>query len=319
MNTSVEPSEDIRNFIDNSNASHHNENAHYLIATEGHLVKIANLKGRLALVVGDGKAIDVETASNGRFSSSIQDVYAVWAEFTSWAATAPTDGATMFELSDLGSPTPAPSQVFAIGLNYATHAAESGFKIPEQPVVFTKYQSCLTGPTGEIVLPTGGNVDWETELVVVIGKEASNVSVGDAWNYVAGLTLGQDISERITQAAGPAPQFGLGKSFANFGPTGPVVVTTDEFANRDAIRLGCSINGEEMQNGNTADFIFPVSELISRLSKIVTLRAGDIIFTGTPAGVGLGRTPQVYLKPGDVLETWADGIGEFRHVFVEAH
>jgi 2-keto-4-pentenoate hydratase/2-oxohepta-3-ene-1,7-dioic acid hydratase in catechol pathway len=289
-----------------------------LIATEGHDVKIANLKGRLALVIGDGQAIDVETASGGRFSSTIQDVYSVWSDFTQWAKTAPKTDSVTFELSDLGSPTPDPSQVFAIGLNYATHAAESGFKVPEQPVVFTKYQSCLTGPTGEIVIPTGGNVDWETELVVVIGKEASNVSVEDAWNFVAGLTLGQDISERITQAAGPAPQFGLGKSFANFGPTGPVVVTTDEFANRDAIRLGCSINGEEMQNGNTEDFIFPVSELISRLSKIVTLRAGDIIFTGTPAGVGLGRTPQVYLKPGDLLETWAEGIGELRHVFTAA-
>jgi len=281
-------------------------------------VKIANLKGRLALVVAEDMAIDVEQASGGKFSSSIQDVYSSWSDFTAWAKTAPSMNAVSFVREDLESPTPAPSQVFAIGLNYATHAAESGFKIPEQPVVFTKYQSCLTGPTGEIVIPEGGNVDWETELVVVIGTEASNVSVADAWGYVAGLTLGQDISERITQAAGPAPQFGLGKSFANFGPTGPVVVTVDEVSDRDSIRLGCSINGEEMQNGNTADFIFPVSELISRLSKIVTLRPGDIIFTGTPAGVGLGRTPQVYLKPGDVLETWAEGIGELRHVFTAA-
>jgi 2-keto-4-pentenoate hydratase/2-oxohepta-3-ene-1,7-dioic acid hydratase in catechol pathway len=278
-------------------------------------VKIANLKGRLALVVGDKKAIDVEKVSAGKFSASIQDVYGVWADFLTWAKSAPTDEAVSYSLEDLGSPTPAPSQVFAIGLNYATHAAESGFKIPEQPVVFTKYQSCLTGPTGEIVIPRDGNVDWETELVVVIGKSASQVDSADAWTHVAGLTLGQDISERITQAAGPAPQFGLGKSFANFGPVGPVVVTTDEFANRDSIKLGCTINGEEMQNGTTSDLIFSVPELISRLSHIVTLRAGDIIFTGTPAGVGLGRTPQIFLKPGDVLETWAEGIGELRHSF----
>ena len=281
-------------------------------------VKIANLNNRLVLVVGEGTAVDVERASNGKFSSSIQDVYGRWSEFTSWASSASLADTENFTLEQLSCPTPAPSQIFAIGLNYATHAAESGFNIPESPVVFTKYQSCLTGPTGDIVLPRGGNVDWETELVVVIGKEASHVSVADAWTYVAGLSLGQDISERITQAAGPAPQFGLGKSFDKFGPVGPVVVSPDEFANPDSIALGCEINGVEMQNGNTSDFIFSVSELISRLSAIVTLRPGDIIFTGTPAGVGLGRSPQVYLQPGDVLDTWAEGIGSMRHVFQAA-
>lgn len=281
-------------------------------------MKIANLNGRLALVVSENQAVDVEKASAGAFSASIQEVYTRWAEFTAWAHTAPVENAVTFTFEDLGCPTPDPSQIFAIGLNYASHAAESGFNLPESPVVFTKYQSCLTGPTGDIVLPKGGNTDWEAELVVVIGKSASGVSVADAWSYVAGLTLGQDISERITQASGPAPQFGLGKSFANFGPTGPVVVTPDEFPNPDSIKLGCTVNGVEMQNGDTSDFIFPVSELVSRLSKIVTLRAGDIIFTGTPAGVGLGRSPQVYLQPGDKLDTWAEGIGELHHVFKAA-
>jgi len=281
-------------------------------------VKIANIKGRLALVVGDSVAVDVESASLGHFSANIQDVYSRWAEFSEWAATVSSDTGTSYSATDVGSPTPAPGQVFAIGLNYASHAAEAGFKIPEAPVVFTKYQSCLTGPTGDIMLPTGGHTDWETELVIVVGKTTSHVSEADAWSHVAGLTLGQDISERITQAAGPAPQFGLGKSFANFGPTGPLVVTADEFADPDNISLGCSINGVQMQNGKTGDFIFSVSQLISKLSAIVTLRAGDIIFTGTPAGVGLGRTPQVFLKPGDLLETWAENIGEMRHVFLAA-
>jgi 2,4-didehydro-3-deoxy-L-rhamnonate hydrolase len=281
-------------------------------------VKIANLNGRLVLVVGDNLAVDVEKASSGSFSSSIQDIYGRWDEFVSWSRSASTGSAITFDPQNLKCPTPSPSQVFAIGLNYASHAAESGFALPEAPVVFTKYQSCLTGPSGEIVLPEGGNTDWETELVVVIGKNASDVSVSDAWSYVAGLTLGQDISERITQASGPAPQFGLGKSFANFGPVGPVVVTPDEFPNPDSIKLGCTINGVEMQNGDTLDFIFSVPELVSRLSRIVTLRAGDIIFTGTPAGVGLGRSPQVYLKPGDQLDTWAEGIGELHHVFKAA-
>jgi 2,4-diketo-3-deoxy-L-fuconate hydrolase len=278
-------------------------------------MKIANVNGRLSLIVGDNTAIDVESASHGTFSASIQEIYPRWAEFSAWASTVSPTGATAFDTTDVGSPTPAPSQVFAIGLNYASHAAESGFALPKAPVVFTKYQSCLTGPTGDITLPAGGNTDWETELVIVMGKTAANVAEADAWDYVAGLTLGQDISERITQTSGPAPQFGLGKSFANFGPTGPCVVTPDEFANPDNISLGCSINGVEMQNGQTGDFIFNVSQLISKLSAIVTLRAGDIIFTGTPAGVGLGRSPQVYLQPGDVLETWAENIGHMRHVF----
>lgn len=281
-------------------------------------MKIANIKGRLSLVVGDHTAVDVASASAGHFSSDIQKVYARWAEFSEWAASVPAGGGASYTATDVGSPTPAPSQVFAIGLNYASHAAESGFKIPEAPVVFTKYQSCLTGPTGDIMLPVGGNTDWETELVVVIGTEASHVSEAKAWSFVAGLTLGQDLSERITQASGPAPQFGLGKSFANFGPTGPLVVTPDEFPNPDNISLGCSVNGVEMQNGKTGDFIFSVSQLISKLSAVVTLRPGDIIFTGTPAGVGLGRAPQVYLKPGDILKTWAENIGDMRHVFLEA-
>lgn len=278
-------------------------------------MRIANLDNRLVLITENGAALDVEAASGGTFSASIQAAYARWPEFTAWASSVDDATAVEFAPEQLGCPTPAPTQVFAIGLNYAPHAAESGFALPESPVVFTKYQSCLTGPTGEIQLPKGGNTDWETELVVIIGKEASHVDVGDAWNYVAGLTLGQDVSERITQAAGPAPQFSLGKSFPKFGPTGPFVVTPDEFENRDAIDLGCTLNGVEMQNGNTKDFIFSVPDLISRLSKIVTLFPGDIIFTGTPAGVGAGRNPKVFIQPDDVLESWATGIGTMRHVF----
>lgn len=281
-------------------------------------MKIANLNNRLVLISGDGNAVDVEQESGGKFSASIQDVYPRWAEFVAWAKTVDGASGTAFTVDQLGSPTPAPSQVFAIGLNYAPHAAESGFALPDSPIVFTKFQSCLTGPTGEITIPEGGKVDWETELVVVIGSEATNVAVENAWDHVAGLTLGQDISERVTQGAGPAPQFSLGKSFPKFGPTGPFVVSLDEFADKDAIGLGCSINGTEMQNGNTRDLIFSVPELVSRISHIVTLRPGDIIFTGTPEGVGMGRDPKVFLNSGDVLESWAEGIGSMKHSFAAA-
>ena len=281
-------------------------------------MKIAAINDRLTLIVGDATAVDVETASAGRFSSDIQAVYGVWSEFKEWAASADLTGGAGFSPADLGSPTPAPRQIFAIGLNYAPHAAESGFAVPEAPVVFTKFASCITGPYGTVAIPAGGHTDWEAELVVVIGTGGHNIAEADAWSHVAGLTLGQDLSERITQAAGPAPQFGLGKSFPNYGPTGPVLVTADSLDNRNAIQLGCSVNGVEMQNGNTDTLIFSIESLISRLSAIVTFYPGDIIFTGTPAGVGLGRSPQVFLNPGDVLTTWATGIGEMRHEIVAA-
>jgi 2-keto-4-pentenoate hydratase/2-oxohepta-3-ene-1,7-dioic acid hydratase in catechol pathway len=219
----------------------------------------------------------------------------------------------------LGSPSPTPRQVFAIGLNYSDHAKESGFAQPENlPPVFTKFQTCITGPDTIVVIPEGGNVDWEVELVAVIGKEAKNVSAAEAWDYVAGLTIGQDISERVSQLRGPAPQFGLGKSFPGFGPVGPWLVTVDEFANPDDLELGCSLDGEEVQKGRTSELIFSVPALIQGLSATATLLPGDIIFTGTPAGVGLGRSPQRFIQPGETLVSRVEGIGEMTQTFVSA-
>ena len=164
-------------------------------------MRIANLAGRLVLITPDGTAaLDVERASDGQFGPDPQPAYDRWPEFTAWAAAADLSAATPFAPADLGAPAPAPRQVLAIGLNYAEHAAESGFAVPEEPtVMFTKWPSCLTGPVSEVELPDGGHTDWEVELVAVIGRRAFRISAAEAWDHVAGLTAGQDISERILQ------------------------------------------------------------------------------------------------------------------------
>lgn len=278
-------------------------------------MRIANLSGRLVLL-SDGKAVDVERASGGLFGSGPQEVYERWEDFRHWAATADLSDAAPFEQCDLRSPSPAPRQVLAIGLNYRDHAAESGFAAPTGlPPVFTKYATSITGPITEVRLPPGGHTDWEVELVAVIGRAAHHVAQADAWAYVAGLAVGQDISERIIQLAGPAPQFSLGKSYPGFAPIGPWLVTPDEFDNPDDLELGCTVNGEEVQKGRTGDLIFSVSALIARLSAVLPLLPGDVIFTGTPAGVGLGRDPQRWLAEGDELVSTIEGIGELRQRF----
>ncbi|UUE28512.1 fumarylacetoacetate hydrolase family protein (plasmid) [Rhodococcus qingshengii] len=289
-------------------------------------MRIANIDNRAALVFGSPgieRAVDIATASLGRFGSTLSGIYEAWEGFTKWAAeqdiSALADDSFPIDRSALGAPSPTPRQVFAVGLNYHAHAAESGFESPTHlPPVFTKYASSFTGPDTEVIIPTGGHVDWEVELVAVIGREASKVTENDAWSHVAGLTAGQDISERVSQLRGPAPQFGLGKSFAGFSPQGPWLVTPDEFADPDNLELGCSIDGEEVQKGNTRELIFPVAKLISALSHTVTLYPGDVIFTGTPAGVGVGREPQRFLQAGERLDSWIESIGELHQRFVAA-
>lgn len=279
-------------------------------------MRIANLAGRLVLIRGD-RAVDVEQASGGLFPADPQAVYARWARFRAWAEAADLPEGEPLVLEDLGSPTPAPAQIFGIGLNYRDHAGESGFEVPEGlPPVFTKFRASIAGPVTQVRLPEGGHTDWEVELVVVIGAEARNVAAEHAWDHVAGLTVGQDLSERVAQFQGPAPQFSLGKSLPGFAPTGPWLVTPDEFADPDDLALGCAVNGEKMQDGRTGDLIFPVSELVARLSALLPLYPGDVIFTGTPAGVGLGRTPPRWLAPGDVLVSEIEGIGTLTQTFV---
>ena len=281
-------------------------------------MQLANLAGRLVLV-SNGLALDVEGASGGRFASNPQAVYDSWDAFLEWASTADRVGAVEYSADDLEAVVPRPRQVFAIGLNYREHALESGLAAPTDPVVFTKFPSSLTGPNADVALPSD-SVDYEVELVVVIGREAHAVAVADAWEYVAGLTAGQDISERDVQSRGPAPQFSLAKSYPGFSPLGPVVVTPDEFPDRNAIRVQTLLqdgaNETSKQDGSTDDLIFSVPELISRLSQSLTLYPGDIIFTGTPSGVGNGKKPPVFLKKGQILLTRIDHIGELRNKLV---
>lgn len=282
-------------------------------------MRLANVNGRAILLTADDQGIDVALASAGKFGPAIAEVYDDWAGFCSWAESAPDDAHVVsFKPHELGPPSPEPRQIVAIGLNYRAHAAESGFEAPDRlPPTFTKFASALAGPNVDVALPPGGNTDWEVELVVVIGQTTTKVHEDDAWECVAGLTIGQDISERASQLAGPAPQFSLGKSFPNFAPVGPWLVTPDSVPDRDDLAMGCSIDGEVVQDGRTGDLIFSVPSLISKLSANITLFPGDLVFTGTPAGVGVGRTPPRFLQPGEELHSWIEGIGEMRQAFIE--
>ncbi|MGC0239634.1 fumarylacetoacetate hydrolase family protein [Arthrobacter sp. SD76] len=283
-------------------------------------MRIANYRGRAVLLTGEDSAIDIAEASNGEFGPRLSDVFENWSAFQQWAASGTPQGTVVsIDRSQLGSPSPTPKQVIAVGLNYAKHAAESGFEVPDLlPPTFTKFVSSITGPDTVVALPQGGNTDWEVELVLIIGAEGHGIREEDAWSYVAGVTVGQDLSERVSQLQGPAPQFSLGKSFPGFTPLGPWLVTVDELPNRDDLEIGCSINGDVVQKGRTSELIFPVAALISRLSQTVTLYPGDVIFTGTPAGVGVGRDPQRFLKPGEILTSWIEGVGHIEQRFIEA-
>lgn len=275
-------------------------------------MQLANLDGRATLVRG-GQALDVAEASGGRFGPDLPPLYDDWPAFRR-AAEGLTGTTRPLDDARLGPPSPAPHQVFAIGLNYQEHAAESHLELPSVPATFTKFPTCLTGPYADVGLPDG-NVDWEVELVVVIGRTCTAVAEPAAWDHVAGVTVGQDLSERVTQMAAGG-QFSLGKSYPGFGPTGPWLVTPDELDDPDDLELGCSVDGEVVQRSRTGKLIFSVASLVAQLSKVVTLTPGDLVFTGTPAGTGMGRTPPRFLRPGEVLESWIEGIGTIRNRMV---
>lgn len=281
-------------------------------------MRLANLDGRAVLVTPEQTAVDVAEASAGRFGPDPAALYGDWQAFRDWAGTVELAGGVTIDPTRLGPPSPRPQQILAFGLNYTEHAAESGFEAPETlPPLFPKFVSSLAGPIGDVVIPRGAKMDWEVELVAIIGRGSSGVvEIDDAWEHVAGLTAGQDISDRATQFSTPAPQFGLGKSFPGFAPTGPWLVTPDELDDRDNLHLRCTLDGEVMQDGVTSKLLCSVAELIHGLTKIISLYPGDLIFTGTPEGVGLGRDPQVFMRAGQELVTTIDGIGELRQRFV---
>ncbi len=268
-------------------------------------MRLANLDGRATLVSAPGAELDVASASNGAFGPELGAVYEQWEPFAAWAAPQqPTGRASGVRP---GAPSPSPAQVFGIAVNYRAHSSESASELPAMPATFTKFPTCLTGDDAAVVLPSD-QVDWEVELVVVIGVRADQVARADAWRHVAGLTIGQDLSERRVQYEA-GRQFSLGKSYPGFGPMGPVLVTPDEFANPDDLALGCTVNGEVVQQARTSELVFDVADLVAELSAIVPLCPGDVIFTGTPAGVGMARTPPRFLAPGDVIVSTIEGIG----------
>ncbi|HEY1832630.1 MAG TPA: fumarylacetoacetate hydrolase family protein [Acidimicrobiales bacterium] len=272
-------------------------------------MKLANHHGRAVLVL-DGAITDVHDASGGRFGPDPMSVLQDWAAFVESAPSMPAGTAALVE-TELLSPVPAPRQVFAIGLNYQSHAEESGMALPSVPATFTKFPASLSGPFDDIEI-VGDTTDWEVELVVVIGSGADRVEEADAWSHVAGLTVGQDISDRTLQFAAGS-QFSLGKSRRGYGPMGPWLVTPDEFADPDDLALGCSVDGETVQDARTSDLIFSVPSLIAQLSAVLPLLPGDVLFTGTPAGIGATRQPPRFLRPGQLLETWIEGIGTLRN------
>ena len=277
-------------------------------------MRFGTVAGRLVLVRG-GRALDVATASGGALPPDVVAALERWDALRAWEPLADWTGSFPVTPDALGPPVPHPRQVFAIGLNYRPHAAEAGFAAPAAPLVFTKFASCLTGPVTTVQLPPG-NVDWEVEVVVVIGRGGHRVPRDHAWDAVAGITLGQDLSERVAQLAGDPPQFSLAKSHPGFGPTGPVAVTPDELADRDDLAFDSTLDGEPLQQGRTSQMIFPVDDLVARLSAVLPLLPGDLVFTGTPAGVGNRATPPRFLRPGQTLVSTLAGVGQIRQEFV---
>ena len=212
-------------------------------------------------------------------------------------------------------PVPTPGKVICIGLNYRDHAIETNSPIPSEPVVFSKFSTAVIGHGQAIELPEiAHKVDYEAELVVVIGREARNVSVEQAMQHVYGYTCGHDVSARDWQKGRPGGQWLLGKTFDTFAPLGPCVVTTDELPDPSDVRVRMELNGDVVQDSTTAQLIFDIPTTIAHLSKFVTLNPGDVIFTGTPPGVGDAKNPPVYLKPGDRCSVIVDGIGTLTNV-----
>ncbi|MGQ0834190.1 MAG: fumarylacetoacetate hydrolase family protein [Gammaproteobacteria bacterium] len=217
----------------------------------------------------------------------------------------------------LGAPVGKVGKVICVGLNYVDHAAESGVSVPEQPVLFMKATTALCGPNDRVVIPPGSEkTDWEVELGVIVGEAARCVSVERALDHVAGYAIVNDVSERTFQLE-HGGQWVKGKSCDTFGPIGPWLVTRDEIADPQNLAMWLEVNGRRYQDGNTRAMVFGVAELVSYISRYMTLMPGDIISTGTPAGVGMGQRPPVYLRPGDVMQLGIVGLGHQRQEVTE--
>jgi 2-keto-4-pentenoate hydratase/2-oxohepta-3-ene-1,7-dioic acid hydratase in catechol pathway len=216
------------------------------------------------------------------------------------------------------APVHDPRKIICIGLNYKDHAAESGAQIPKEPILFSKYATALIGHNENIVLPpVSQEVDYEAELVIVVGRRGRNITAASTIEYVAGYTIGHDVSARDWQLKKDGKQWMVGKTFDTFAPAGPVLLTKDEVPNPHKLAIKLRLNGQTMQDSNTNQLIFGVGELIAYLSKVFTLEPGDLIYTGTPPGVGFARKPPLFMKGGDVAEVEIEGLGVLRNPVVQ--
>lgn len=279
-------------------------------------MKLANVSGRASVLV-DGRVLDLEKASGGTLGSdpmSLADL-SLHGRFAQLAAAADVEALPVLEEASLGAPVPRPSKVIALALNYASHVIESNKTMPEEPHVMVKFPSSICGPFDTVIAPAGRPmIDFEAEIVLVIGRRCKAVAEQDAWDVVAGIMAGNDISDRGEQFRPPIKQFSMAKSYDTFGPTGPTLVTPDEFPDRDDIALDGWVDGLHTQTARSSDFIFTVARQIAWLSRFCTLEVGDHIWTGTTGGVGESRTPELWLTDGSVVETQVDIVGRMRNV-----
>ena len=280
-------------------------------------MRFANVSGRAALVL-DGRVVDIAEASGGALGSDPMMMADLANHAALQALAAGTDPAGWPELreADLGPPVPRPGKIIAMALNYRSHAEEAGKAIPTEPHVMAKFPTCVCGPYDDVPILDLEMVDYEVELVAAVGRRCKGAASVDAWSHISGLTCGNDVSDRNEQFRPPVKQFSLAKSYDAFGPIGPTMITPDEVADPDDLALSCRVNGEVRQQARTSDFIFDMGYLVEWLSRYVTLEVGDLIFTGTPGGVGDSMEPPRYLRHGQVVEMEIEGIGVMRNRIV---
>ena len=284
------------------------------------LATIQTATGPRAAILKGSTLVDLH-ATDGNQPTSVRQLLEAGPDALHAAAkTAENRDAVRYDASrtKLLPPIPDPPKIICIGLNYRDHAAEQGIAVPAEPVVFSKFATALIGHESPIVLPpVSKEVDYEAELVIVVGKKGRPASADQAMSYIAGYTIGHDVSARDWQLKKEGKQWLCGKSFDTFAPTGPVLVTPDELPDPQSLAISLRLNGKTMQSSNTKELVFGVGRLLAYLAKVFTLEAGDLIFTGTPPGVGFARKPPVFLQPGDVVEVEIAGIGILRNPVIE--
>ncbi len=282
------------------------------------LVTVLTEQGPRACGESEGSYVDLNDADPA-LPATVKGLLALGPEGVRRAGSAMARGGRRHEPAGatLLAPVPDPAKIVCLGLNYRDHAAESGMDVPTEPILFSKYATALIGPGAPIVLPESSQeVDYEAELVVVIGRGGREIPRDRAMEHVGGYAVGNDVSARDWQLGKPGKQWMAGKTFDTFAPVGPAVVTPEEIPDPQALGIRARVNGRTMQDSNTEQLVFGVAEVIAYLSRIFTLEPGDLIFTGTPPGVGMARKPPVWLQPGDIVEVEIDGLGTLRNPVV---